>query len=132
MFVRGTQSITKQIAQVKSIQLEFVKHSKLMRQNIKIEKEVEAIKEKQVPKSKFIKTVLQVTRAITYIGLGVYLSREHGTLLVVDGKIFSPFLGSGQLVDITALYVIIGGAVAWRHLLRTLLNIYVSNPAIIP
>ena len=103
-----------------------------MRQNIKIEKEVEAIKEKQVPKSKFIKTVLQIIRAITYIGLGVYLSREYGTLLVVDGKIFSPFLGSGQLVDITALHVIIGGAIAWRHLLRTLLNIYVSNPAIIP
>ena len=103
-----------------------------MRQNIKIEKEVEAIKEEQVPKSKMIKTVLQVLRTITYIGLGIYLSREYGTLLVVDGKIFSPFIGSGQLVDVTALYIIVGGAIAWRHLLRTLLNIYVSNPAIIP
>ena len=126
------QSITKQIATVKSIQLEFVKHSKLSRQNIKIEKEVEAIKEEQAPKSKLIKTVLQVTRAIAYVGLGIYLSREYGTLLIVDAKIFSPFMGSGGLIDITALYIIIGGAIAWRHLLRTLLNIFVSNPAIIP
>ena len=103
-----------------------------MRQNIKIEKEIETINEKQVPRSKMIKTFLQVVRAIVYVALGIYLTREYGTLLVVDGKIFSPFLGSGQLVDVSALYIIIGGAVACRHLLRTLLSVCISNPLIIP
>ena len=56
------QAISKEIAKIKSIQLEFVKHSLLTRKNIKIEKEVEVLKEEQLPKSHRVKYVLQGIR----------------------------------------------------------------------
>lgn len=50
------------------------------------EKEVELIKEQQLPKSKLIKTILQVIRVIGYISLS-YILAFQGEVVLVDGKV---------------------------------------------
>ena len=62
-----TQELTiarKDLCTVKSIQLEFVKHSKLSRRTIKLEKQIEDIKEAQKPKILKIKNALNTFKVI--------------------------------------------------------------------
>ena len=87
-----------------------MRHSKLTRRNIKIEKEVEQMQSVQGPKSKWIKFILQVVRVIIfpyiiilikysfnndcfylfqivgYIAASIYLS-PLGELMIVDSKV---------------------------------------------
>ena len=57
-----------ELCEVKSIQLQFVKHSKLSRKAIKLEKQVEDIKLAQVPKLIRLRNILWIIRvSVAYI-----------------------------------------------------------------
>jgi hypothetical protein len=51
-----------ELCTVKSVQLELVKHSKLTRKMIKLEKQIETIKESQLPKVNRWNYILRVSR----------------------------------------------------------------------
>lgn len=53
---------TLEIASIKSVNLEFVRHSLLNRKLIKIDKRLETIQFEQGPKSKKVKNVLRILR----------------------------------------------------------------------
>ena len=50
------------VSKIKSVQLEFVKHSKLSRELIKLEKQIETIKDKDAPKAKQVAYIFQMIR----------------------------------------------------------------------
>ena len=56
-----------ELAQIKSIQLELVRHSKLERNLIKIDKEIEKLKASQVPKEKKMKSYFQIGRVSPFL-----------------------------------------------------------------
>lgn len=51
-----------EVSAIKSVQLELVKHSLATRKVIKIEKEIEAIKESFIPASKNMKNSFRIVR----------------------------------------------------------------------
>lgn len=51
-----------ELAKIKSVQLEFVKHSKLSRSIIKIEKQLEAIQAQYLPKAQKVRRYLRGIR----------------------------------------------------------------------
>ncbi len=53
---------SKELSQIKSVQLEFVKHSKLTRQVIKFEKEIEALQLTHGPRFKRVKNTFRIVR----------------------------------------------------------------------
>jgi hypothetical protein len=57
-----------ELAKIKSVQLEFVKHSLLARKIIKIEKQLEIIQGQYVPKSTRTKKYLRIARVSIYCG----------------------------------------------------------------
>lgn len=63
-----------ELAQIKSIQLELVRHSKLERKMIKIDKEIEGLKANQIPKEKKFKSSVNIARGVIYLLSGIYFS----------------------------------------------------------
>ena len=55
-----------ELCEVKSVQLQFVKHSKLSRKAIKLEKQIEDIKFAQIPKLTKVKNILWIVRVICF------------------------------------------------------------------
>jgi hypothetical protein len=51
-----------ELASIKSVQLELVRHSKLERQVIKLDKEIETLKASQAPKGQKIRSTLRTVR----------------------------------------------------------------------
>jgi hypothetical protein len=63
-----------ELSQIKSVQLELVKNSKLERNLIKIDKEIEKLKANQIPKEKNAKYYFRIGRVLVYLAAGVYFS----------------------------------------------------------
>jgi hypothetical protein len=63
-----SEKLTTQIelSTIKSVQLELVKHSKLTRKLIKIDKELETVQAQYIPKAKKVKKLLRIFRVIYY------------------------------------------------------------------
>lgn len=70
-----------EIGLIKSIQLEFVRHSLLSRKIIKYDKQIEDVLEKQVPFKSRVQTVFRVLRVALYVGGGIYL-HEQSVIMV--------------------------------------------------
>ena len=65
-----------ELATIKSVQLEFVRHSLLSRRVIKLEKQIDEIVEKQGPLRIRVQRALQILRLCVYIGGGLYVQRN--------------------------------------------------------
>ena len=72
--------IQMELSQIKSIQLELVRHSKLERNLIKIDKELEKLKANQIPKEKQMKFHFQIAR----VCLSLFLSSMLVIKTVLD------------------------------------------------
>jgi hypothetical protein len=70
-----------EIAQIKSVQLEFVKHSLLSRKVIKCDRLMEDINEKLTPKKDRIQLIFRITRMFLYLTAGMYLQDQRVVML---------------------------------------------------
>lgn len=110
------------VSKIKSVQLEFVKHSKLSRELIKLEKQIETIKDKDAPKAKQVAYIFQMIRIAAYVGAGVYFFND-APAVVICPKVFWPlswFMPSDEVsVSSIVMFFVFGSA--FRHLFRTML-----------
>ena len=64
-----------ELATIKSVQLEFVRHSLLSRKVIKLEKQIDEISERQGPLRTRVQRTLQLLRLCLYVGGGIYFQQ---------------------------------------------------------
>ena len=77
------EATKKELSEIKSIQVEFVKHSKLERKIIKIEKDIDSIKSTDGPKAEKINFILRIVRvSILIFTLNNLVILENDTFLV--------------------------------------------------
>ena len=62
----------KELAEIKSIQLELVRHSLLTRKVIKIDKDIEKLQEKLIPRAKKVKQFFRILRVSLYFILLIH------------------------------------------------------------
>lgn len=119
-----------ELSTIKSIQLELVRHSKLERKLIKLDKELETLKASQGPKEKKIKSMANILRAIVYLIAAIYFSTQPVAL--ISPKVFWPvswFVSSAEsaTIPIHAWFMIVVGAFASRHVLRSVIPLFANN-----
>ncbi|KAJ1426463.1 hypothetical protein B484DRAFT_419944 [Ochromonadaceae sp. CCMP2298] len=116
-----------EVAKIKSVQLEFVKHSLLQRKVISIEKKMELLQLQYNPRLQAVRKVFRVLRIVVYIAVGVLLSSR--TLILVNPMVLWPlsWFTSAETVSLPAWFLMfaLGGTV--RHVLRTVLPLVFSS-----
>eukprot|EP01040_Poterioochromonas_malhamensis_P001193 gene1193-1266_t len=115
-----------ELSTIKSIQLELVRHSKLERNLIKIDKEIEKLKASQIPKEKKMKSYFQIGRLLVYVAAGIFFSAAP--VVLISPKVFWPFgwifFTSNETIGIHPWFLILIVAASSRHLLRTFLLLF--------
>eukprot|EP01039_Chlorochromonas_danica_P000699 gene699-757_t len=116
---------------IKSVQLELVKHSKLERKIIKIDKEIEKINSENGPKVTKTRKILRYLRAVFYLIACIYFSTV--SVLLISPEVFWPFswISSEKVVSVHAWFLVLVAGAACRHLFRTLLPL-VAYPSSFP
>lgn len=110
------------LCKVKSIQVEFVKHSKLSRKALKLEKDIERVKELQVPKIDRIKGMIGYFKIISFCVLGVLISQHQTETIFVPSSMIWPvslFLPVG--FNIHPVFLLFIAALAWQYVFATVL-----------
>lgn len=79
------QEVESELATIKSIQVEFVRHSQLTRKVIKLDKEMEGINDGLPSKRRRVKSVLRVLRLALYVGAGIYFSA--GKIVMIEPSV---------------------------------------------
>jgi hypothetical protein len=112
------------LCKVKSIQVEFVKHSKLSRKSLKLEKDIERIKDEMVPKIAGVKGVLGYLKVICFCVVGILISQHQQEAIFVPASMIWPvssilFLPFG--FNIHPVFVLFIAALAWQYVFATVL-----------
>lgn len=68
-------ALQSELATIKSVQLEFVRHSLLSRKVIKLEKQIDEIAVRQGPLRIRVQRALQILRLFLFVGGGLYVQR---------------------------------------------------------
>lgn len=112
-----------ELATVKNVQVDFVRHSKLKRKMIKIEKEIEGLKDEIAPRLKKVKNLFRILRLCGYAVLVAYM--WNTPIAVFSPKILWPFniVTSSNTCNVPILVFIFFCAFACRHMLRSSTNI---------
>lgn len=118
--------IQMELSQIKSIQLELVRHSKLERNLIKIDKELEKLKANQIPKEKQMKFHFQIARILLFVVAGFYFSSS--SVVLMSPKAFWPFgwifFTSNETITVHPVFLLLLASAASRHCLRTVLLVF--------
>uniref|UniRef100_A0A7S3HTN5 Tail-anchored protein insertion receptor WRB n=1 Tax=Spumella elongata TaxID=89044 RepID=A0A7S3HTN5_9STRA len=116
-----------ELGKIRSVQLELVKHSKLTRKVIAIEKDIEKLQAQYFPRLLKVRKVFRVLRFVTYIALGVYFGARP--VLQINPLILWPlsWFTSLEVISIYPWFVlfVMGGMI--RHILRSVLPIVFSS-----
>jgi hypothetical protein len=119
--------LQQELATIKSVNLEFVRHSLLSRKVIKIEKSIEGVKESQAPKIMRVKGFFRVLRMIAYIGYSaLYIDV---VVAYFDPAMLWPlnwFANTPTVALPCWAYVLFAG-MAFRHLFRSLAFVMVGK-----
>jgi len=113
------------LCKVKSIQVEFVKHSKLSRKALKIEKDIEKMKESKVPQIARVKNMLGYVKIVSFCIVGVLISQHQKEVIFVPSSMIWPFslllfLPSG--FNIHPVFLLFIAAQSWQYVFATLLS----------
>mmetsp|Transcript_7875 Transcript_7875/g.5909 ORF Transcript_7875/g.5909 Transcript_7875/m.5909 type:complete len:174 (+) Transcript_7875:53-574(+) len=121
-----------ELSTIKSIQLELVRASKLERGIIKIDKDIQKLKEGQDGSGKTVRGILRGLRYAALVGLAVYLGLEP--LVLISPEVLWPFsfFTSSQTVPLQPWFFIAVSSLAMRHFFRTLLPIVSPASASLP
>mmetsp|Transcript_11847 Transcript_11847/g.11496 ORF Transcript_11847/g.11496 Transcript_11847/m.11496 type:complete len:172 (+) Transcript_11847:138-653(+) len=112
-----------EVVSIKSVNLEFVRHSLLTRKVIKIEKRIETIEMDHAPKVLAIKKNFRIFRVIFYIACGLYLYQR--SVVMINPQVAWPlsWFTKSDLVSVSPLSIIFMSGLAIRYILRTTLPI---------
>jgi hypothetical protein len=112
--------IQQELATIKSVNLEFVRHSLLSRKVIKIEKSIDDLKAAEAPRLSRAKGFFRILRAVAYIGYSALY--VDVVVAYFDPSILWPlnWFASTPTIALTCwAYVLLAG-MASRHLFRSL------------
>lgn len=116
------QKIVEALSLIKSPQLEFVKASKLERDEIKISKKIEILQIDHTPLVNKCKKYAITIRIVLYIlfGIVLHLALEgNDVVLLMQSKLTWPIPLGYDFMPINAVAFLIFTAIAWRQILRT-------------
>ena len=109
---------------IKSMQQEFVRHSKLERDIIAIEKQIDAITANEGPKSEKINFILRTFRCLIYIGVSVHFASAE--IILVEPRLVWPMFFLSRTYEpqsMNAWQIVLISAVSWRYIMKTTLSI---------
>lgn len=115
---------TKQdLCKIKSIQLELVKHSKLTRRLIKLEKQTESIKEEQAPRVAKWQYIMTVARVIIY-AMGGILACQFQAVVFAPSKMLWPLSSilffEGKVFELHPVMMLFVSGLGWQYVIHTL------------
>ena len=121
-FTRERFRVLAKLADIKSVQLDFVTNSLLERKKIKLEKEIETLKDEHKDRLPGIKRLFRFLRIVVYAAFMHFFASQP--LLVIDSILFwpyAPFASSCNMsMNVVTLLPLSG--FAFRFLLRGILT----------
>jgi len=121
-----------ELSTITAIQVDFVRHSKLTRNIIKLDKEIEQLQGEYAPRVSKTKSVARFIRFLSYGSIGAYFLNTG--MVTVDKNIIWP-LGSfsnSNLLTLNVFFFLFLCGISWRHILRTCLPLLFRGRTIFP
>ena len=126
-FTKERFRVMAKLAEIKSVQVDFVANSLLERKKIKLEKELERVKDEHKESLPGIKRVFRILRIVIYCAFMHFFSSEP--LIIIDSVLFWPYapFASSCNMSMNVLTLLPLSGFAFRFLLRSLLTSLVTN-----
>ena len=102
--------------QIKSVQLEFVKHSLLTRKLIKFDKEIEKLQFNHGPVAARVKKIMRISRVVVYASSAFYYKFTTKVVLMEPLIIWPLSWFCRRVEEVTMLYVYVATHINTRHI----------------
>lgn len=123
-----------ELSTITAIQVDFVKHSKLTRNIIKLDKEIEQLQREYAPRVTKTKSIARFIRFLCYGSIGAYFLNTG--MVKVDKNMIWPLgsfsFSSSHLLTLNVFFFLFLCGLAWRHILRTLLPLIFRSKTTFP
>lgn len=126
-FTKERFRVMAKLAEIKSVQVDFVTNSLLERKKIKLEKELERVKDEYSESLPGIKRVFRIIRLLVYGAFMYFFTQEP--LIVIDSILFWPYAPFASSCNMTmnVLTLLPLSGFAFRFITRGILTSLTSN-----
>jgi len=120
---RQREDANAELASIKSVQLELVRHSKLTRKIIKMDKQIEDLQAGNAPKFQRARRVGRISKVLAELLLCLYYLNSN--VVLIDPKVLWPLsiFISHKTISLPLWFFVVSSSLSCRYVLRTILQL---------